>query len=62
MKQKLEKATHKTFGIILALIAIPAVAALVVVWAAAGIGGRLADIITRGRRNEEKEESSADDI
>ena len=32
MKQKLERATHKTFGIILALAAIPAAIVFVIIW------------------------------
>lgn len=62
MKQKSEKAIHKSFGILLAIIAIPAAIALVIVWVTTGIGGKLADMITRRRRNEEKEESFTDDI
>lgn len=54
MKQKAEKATHKIFGIILAIIAIPAAIAFVIVWVTTGIGGKLADTITRRRRNEEE--------
>lgn len=53
MKQKIEKAAHKTFGIVLAIAAIPALAALVIVWIVMRSGGKAAGLIARG--NHEKE-------
>lgn len=55
MKQRLEKATHKTFGIILAFAAIPLVIAFVIVWFATGLGGKVATMIARGGHENEKE-------
>lgn len=60
MKRKLEKATHKTFGIMLALIAIPAAIAFVIVWFATGVGGKLAAIIVRNKHENEKEDIQND--
>lgn len=58
MKHNHEKTAHNIFGIILAVIAVPVVIALVVVWVTTGIGGKLADVIARRRRNEEAPENN----
>lgn len=55
MKQKLEKATHKTFGIILALAAIPAAIVFVIIWFVTRMGGKAAGLIARGNHENEKE-------
>lgn len=60
MKQKLEKATHKTFGIIIALAAIPAVIVFIIVWFATGLGAKAATLVAGGKRNEEKENFKGD--
>lgn len=60
MKQKLEKATHKTFGIIIALAAVPIVIALVIVWLVTGMGGKAADLIARGNHEKEEENYKSD--
>ena len=60
MKQKFEKAAHKTFGIILAIAAIPAVIAFVIVWFATGLGGKAASLIARGNHENEKENYTND--
>ncbi len=60
MKHKIEKAAHKTFGIILALAVIPAAVVLIIIWFATGLGGKAADLIARG--NHEKEENYKSDF
>ncbi|MCM1167935.1 MAG: hypothetical protein NC401_18275 [Ruminococcus sp.] len=60
MKHKLEKAAHKSFGVILAVAAVPAVIAFVIVWFATGLGGKAAEFIARG--NHEKEENYKSDF
>lgn len=55
MKQKIEKAAHKTFGIVLAIAAIPALAAFVIVWLVMRSGGKAASLIARGNHENEKE-------
>lgn len=62
MKQKLEKATHKTFGIILAFAAIPAVIVFVVIWFATGLGGKAAALIARGNHDDKEEENYKNDF
>lgn len=53
MKRMFQRAAHKTFGIILAAAAIPAVIAFVIVWFAARMGGKAAGLIARGNHEEE---------
>ncbi|GEM_PF-5811691 len=60
MKQKFEKATHKTVGVIIALAAVPIIIVLVIVWIVTGMGGKAADLIARG--NHEKEENYKSDF
>lgn len=57
LKQIFERAAHKTFGVLIAIAAIPVIIAFIIVWLVVGIGGKAAAMITRG--SYEKEEDCA---